>query len=281
MRLLVFGLTGQIGIALQARWKEASHAVVAVSRNAQAPSAIIEWRRGEFTSIPVESSAHFDAVLSLGPLDAFARWLGGTSIDVRRIVAIGSTSLHTKRDSPDPAERDIVARLAHAEAALEVVAAERGVPCFVLRPTLVWGAGRDRSLSRVAAMARHWPLLPIPMSASGLRQPVHVADLAAVVEVALHAPAEFAGKYDLPGGETITLADMLRRAIRVAGPRCLLVPVPNTLFSLAMRLRGQGHPGWLARARQDLVFDGGPARDRLGWRPRGFDPTAPELGLGA
>ena len=59
------------------------------------------------------------------------------------------------------------------------VAAERGIACTVFRPTLIYGAGTDRSLAPIARFARRWRVLPVPLGANGLRQPVHARDLAA------------------------------------------------------------------------------------------------------
>jgi nucleoside-diphosphate-sugar epimerase len=136
--------------------------------------------------------------------------------------------------------------------------------------------GRDATVSRVAALARRWPVLPLPLGAPGLRQPVHALDLAAAARAALAADPRDAGAFDLPGGETVTFGNMLRRSVRAAAPACRPVPVPwravAALAALRPGLRGLG-----SRLADALVFDASAAQRSLGWAPRGFDPGAADF----
>ena len=269
--LLVFGLSGQLGDALRRRGLPSP--VLAISR--QSPGTVagvapVEWRAGDLHRF--DEPHRFDAALSLGPLDAFARAVASGRVRAGRIVAFGSTSLHVKGRSPDAAERDVAARLAEAEAALFAACRVHGTPCVVLRPTLVWGMGRDATVSRVVRLARRWPLLPLPMGAPGLRQPVHALDLADAALAALAADAPIAGAFDLPGGERVAFGEMLRRSVAAGAPGCRAWPVPWATLAWAGRVDAR-LGGWASRLADDLVFDDGPAREDLGWAPRGFAPT--------
>ncbi|GAB3730942.1 NAD-dependent epimerase/dehydratase family protein [Silanimonas algicola] len=230
----------------------------------------IAWRHGDLDSF--DDPRPFDAVLSLGPLDAFARAVAAGRVRAGRIVAFGSTSVHVKAGSPDPAERDVAARLATAEAALSAACRARGVACTVLRPTLVWGMGRDATLSRVVDLARRWPVLPLPRGAPGLRQPVHALDLADVAVAALAADVAAGGAFDLPGGESVAFGEMLWRSVAAAAPRCRAVPLAWPWVAFAGRVH-PGLRGWASRLAEDLVFDDRAARDAFGWAPRRFVPT--------
>ena len=197
-------------------------------------------------------------------------------VQAGRVVAFGSTSVHVKAGSPDPAERDVAVRLAAAEAALFAACRARGLPCTVLRPTLVWGLGRDATVSRIVRLARRWPLLPLPLGAPGLRQPVHAADLANAAAAALSAAPLDAGAFDLPGGERVAFGEMLRRSVAAGAPACRPCPVPWKAVAWAGRVdRRLG--GWASRLAEDLVFDDRPARGALGWAPRGFAPSAADF----
>ena len=286
--LLVFGLTGQIGAALLRQGLPLP--ALAVSRSApeaadgqgaepagadvddDRPPAAVAWRRGDLAAF--DSPHAHEAALSLGPLDAFAAAVAEGRVRASRIVAFGSTSVHAKADSPDPQERDLARRLADAEAALREACARRGAACTVLRPTLIWGLGRDASVSRVVRMARRWPVLPLPLDAPGLRQPVHVDDLATAARAALALDGRFAA-LDLPGGERVAFGTMLGRAVSAGAPRCRVLPLP---WRLARWAGGRGLPrGLAARLDADLCFDDAPARALLGWSPRGFSPTAADF----
>lgn len=273
--LLVFGLSGQLGEAL--RRGGLPSPALAISRQAPAQAGGeggVEWQGGDLEGF--DDPHRFDAVLSLGPLDAFARAVVAGRVQAGRLVAFGSTSLHVKGRSPDAAERAVAARLAEAEAALFAACRARGVPCVVLRPTLVWGMGRDATVSRVVRLARRWPLLPLPLGAPGLRQPVHALDLADAARAALSVSSTVTGAFDLPGGERLTFGQMLRRSVAVGAPACRPCAVPWRAVAWAGRFDGR-LGGWASRLAEDLVFDDRPAREALGWAPRGFAPSASDF----
>jgi nucleoside-diphosphate-sugar epimerase len=273
--LLVFGLSGQLGDALRRRGLPMPVLAPTRSPAPDPPSdpssadARIQWRHDSLATF--RDARHFDAAISLGPLDAFAQAVAEGRVRAGRIVAFGSTSVHVKSQSPDAAERDVAARLAEAEATLFAACRASGAVAVVLRPTLVWGMGRDATLSRVVRWARRWPLLPLPLRAPGLRQPVHALDLADAALAALAVDPADAGAFDLPGGERLPFGAMLHRSVLAAAPACRAVPVP---WRLAAAL-GRAHPrlrGLASRLADDLVFDDSPARETLGWAPRGFAP---------
>ena len=222
----------------------------------------------------------YDAIVSCGPLDHFGRWLRGAEVAAPRVVAFGSTSLGVKRGSADAAERDLAARLAEAEDAVFASAQARGAEAVILRPTLVYGAGRDQTLTRIATLARRWGMFPLPRGATGLRQPVHVEDLAATAVAALAAEGAGGRGYDLPGGETLPYREMVARVLAALDPPPRLLELPAPLFTaLAATLRASGRLQGFgaqaqARLRGDLVFDGGPAFDAFGHAPRHFRPDA-------
>ena len=280
-RALIFGGSGQIGRPLVDGLRRDGWTVVALTR-VPAPSGEggddgVHWLRGGFESMPL-LPARVDALVSAGPLDAFARWYAGADVEAPRVVAFGSTSVDTKQDSGDLAERDVARRLREGEAAVFATASARGAAATLLRPTLVYGAGRDATLSRIAALAARWGWFPLPSGAGGRRQPVHVDDLAAAALACLDAPASFGRAYALPGGETLPYREMVVRVLASLEPPARLVELPAPLFALAAgtaRMLGRG-PGaaMLARMREDLVFDAGPAKRDFGYAPRPFRPDA-------
>jgi nucleoside-diphosphate-sugar epimerase len=276
-RALVFGYTGQVGQALAAPLLAAGWKAVAVSRQPREAAPGVLWRQGALPA-PVGLDEPYDAIVSLGPLDAFADAMAAATPRAGRVVAIGSTGLHSKAESPDPGERELAARLAAAEASLAATLAPRGIAGVVLRPTLVYGLGLDRSLSPLVDFARKRGWLPLPWRADGLRQPVHVADVAAAVLACLQAPSPLAGSFDLPGGEALPFAAMVRRtlAVHVPGARVVRVPTPVFRLGLAVARNGLGAgvsaSGFLARLGRDQVFDAAPAHAAFGYQPRAFTP---------
>jgi len=280
---LVFGGSGQIGQAVIAGLRAAGWQVDAVSRQPRAPQPGLRWLSGDFErieSLPVRA----DALISLGPLDCFGRWYRQHRFDAPRVIAFGSTSVLVKQSSADAYERDLAARLQAGEADVFDTATACGAHATLLRPTLVYGAGRDRTVSRIAVLAARTGFFVLPAGARGLRQPVHVQDLADAALAAIDCDAASGQAYALPGGETLPYRQMIARCLHALQPPARLLTVPMPLFRTAValarrmgRMQGLGDEA-IARMGEDLVFDAAPARRDFGYAPRDFHPTAAELG---
>jgi nucleoside-diphosphate-sugar epimerase len=276
---LVFGGSGQIGASLLRRLHDADWRVVAVSRTVQPESPGVQWLRGDLDHVD-SLPPRVDAIISCGPLDHFARWYAASTIDAPRVIAFGSTSVEVKQDSADVHERDLARRLREGERAVFGAAATRGAAATVLRPTLVYGAGRDRTLTRIVRLARRWGRFALPRDACGLRQPVHVDDLAAAACACIDSDASQGHAYALPGADTLPYREMVARVLAALQPPVPLTLMPASLFSaalLGMRLLGRADglgDAVVARMRDDLVFDATPARRDFGYAPRPFQPTA-------
>ncbi len=282
-RALVFGASGQIGQRVCAYLLRDGWQIDAVSRSEHADTPGLRWIRGDLQhadGLP----ARADAIFSCGPLDGFAQWHAAAAQLAPRIVAFGSTSVEVKRDSVDVAERDIATRLRTAEALLFATAAAQGAQATVLRPTLIYGAGRDLTLTRIVALARRTGFFVLPRNANGGRQPVHVQDLADAALAVVDIPATYAQAYALPGGETLSYTQMVQRVLQSLQPPARLLQVPSPIFNGALsaaralgKMQGMGE-AVVARMQQDLVFDSEPARRDFGYAPRDFKPSAEMFG---
>ena len=192
---------------------------------------------------------------------------------------------HQHSNNTDPAgdhrrrgERDVAGRLARAEDTLARLA-DAGARITVLRPTLIYGAGLDRSLTPLVAFARRWRIFPYVAGARGLRQPVHADDLAAAC-IALAGAMPSHRAYDVGGGERIAFSEMLHR-VRASLPfAAIAVPVPIAVAKAGAGLARispafrAASAGALARMREDLLADHAAAVADFGWSPRAFRPGA-------
>ncbi len=281
---LVFGASGQIGEALLPILLQRGWQVMAVSRTPRTDVEGLRWIQADLCQ-PQTFACDAEVVFSCGPLDHFSHWYAGAGDLRARVVAFGSTSLEVKRDSIDAGEQDLAARLAAAEARVFATARARGAGATVLRPTLVYGVGRDETLTRIARLARSTGFFILPRSATGLRQPVHVQDLAIAAHAVVDIEATHARSYALPGGETLRYSDMVERTLASLRPPARLVRVPDLAFRTALasahalgKMRGLGTAA-LARMGDDLVFDATPARQDFGYSPRKFEPEASMFSL--
>lgn len=275
--LIIFGASGQVGRSVLARCAARGQPVLALSRAPPRPEAPgRRWLQARLPdAVPVLPPAA--ALLSLGPLDGFSTWLqsqpaapGGAAA----VVALSSMSAQSKRDSPAAGERALAARLRAAEAGLAAWCDARGLRWTVLRPTLLWGAGLDHSLSPLARRAARWHLMPRPRAA-GLRQPVHVDDVAAAALAALDRPAAAGAIIPCGGGERLPASALFAR-VHASLPRAALgVPLPRWLSRVARSLaRHDARLAAVARLEQDLVADNAALAALLDIHPRAFRPRA-------
>jgi len=165
--------------------------------------------------------------------------------DFRGLIACSSSSALTKRFAFNDFDRALVARLINAEDQLLATCRRLDVPCRILRPSLIYGQVGpygDRNLSRLLALMRRLPLVLLP-SHSGLRQPIHASQLAAV---ALQLAQQMLGpglnpalpeRIALGGDSQISYKAMLQalqQALPVNDParHCRICEIPNRLFFL-------------------------------------------------
>lgn len=263
-KVLVFGASGAIGRFLLPRLSPENE-VLPVSRREMAG-----WLRGDLFDADMIWPA-CDVAISLGPLDAFTRWTERAGMStLRRIIAFSSMSAESKRDSADAHERELAQRLRTSEDTLRTLVDGHAIALTIFRPTLIYGAGIDRSLAPIARFVRRWRMLPVPSGARGLRQPVHADDLAGAVQAALATAATFGKTYELGGGERLPFDDMIER-IRAAQPvHSVRLPLPAALLRIAARWRGDISGGAVARLVTSLTADNTAAARDFGYAPRGF-----------
>ena len=272
MTVLVVGGSSQIGHFLLPRLRSSGEPIVALSRVPQPAREGVEWLRGSLPDA-LSSPPVLSAIISFGPLHALAEWLERVSPGgAPRVVATSSMSAETKHDSAVPAEREVARQLRAGEAALARACARIGCAWTVLRPTLVYGAGLDQSLTPIAQRAMRIRLFPIP-AGRGLRQPVHADDIAQAVLAALECPAAAGRIISIGGGERLLYPQMFARVRQSLSCATVPVRIPAWLLRVGQRM----YPplrGPLSRLDSDLVADNDELQCLLHVQPRPFQPEA-------
>lgn len=271
MTVLVIGGSSQIGHFLLPRLSASGEPILALSRHPRPPLPGVEWLHGALPSRMPEPLPVLSAIISFGPLQQLADWLNRSQLaGAPRVIATSSMSAESKRDSAVPAEREISRQLRDGEQALAAACTRHACAWTVLRPTLVYGAGLDQSLSPIARRAMRLRLFPLPL-ANGLRQPVHADDIAQAVLAALECPAAAGKILPIGGGEQLPYRQMFARVRHSLSRTTVPLPLPAWLLHLGRRvvprLRGP-----LSRLEIDLVADNAELQRLLGVSPRPFRP---------
>ncbi|MFC6573774.1 NAD-dependent epimerase/dehydratase family protein [Pseudomonas brassicacearum] len=148
-----------------------------------------------------------DTFLSFAPVWVLPDYLERlASTHVKRVVVLSSTSRFAKQTSPDARERDVAQRLIRAEEQLEQWAIERQVEWVILRPTMIYGFGRDKNISQIARFIQRFGFFPLIGGGTGLRQPVHAGDVIQACLSAMSTPGLPSGGYNLSGGGSLAVS---------------------------------------------------------------------------
>ncbi len=272
----VLGASSFVGRSLMPLLLGKNCRVTAFSRRGRiSDNAALVWEKidpsnsGDGGEIPVW--------VSLCPLPVLAALLSTLGArGAKRLVAVSSTSRFTKIDSSDSAERRIASALAKAEESILKWGADTGVDIVILRPTLIYDGVGDKNIASISRFVRRWGWFPVFAPASGLRQPLHVSDVAMACAAAL-SPSAKPGVYDLSGGETISYREMVARVFAWEGLPQRILEVPSWFVRLVtpiLRLvpffNGLS-TSVFERMNENLVFDHSAAAEALGFKPRKFE----------
>lgn len=125
----------------------------------------------------------------------------------------------------------------HTKIAQEQLALDAGIPCCVLRPTLMFGWFDRKHLGWLARFMQRVPVFPIPGHGRYVRQPLYGRDFCRVILSALENPKP--GQiFDIVGQESITYIDMIRLIKRIKFSRTWILRLPVAIFTALLRLAG-------------------------------------------
>jgi len=276
-KIIVTGASSFLAEPVIRRLRKKNCQVVAVSRsNPVATETGEEWISYDSLTKFIVNEGHVSgALIHLAPLWALPGCIPRSG--PFRIVAIGSSSVETKRNSPNQRERAVVEKLIKAEQHARELASRYGHSLTVIHPTMIYDpAARDNNIGRLVRFAKRYRLLPTVVPSPGLRQPVHADDLAQLCVAALDS--KFGDdRLVVGGGEIMRYDEMMQRIAVSTGAR--LVKVPAGVMQIILEGMGRLPFGpelngaMISRLYQDLCFENKLASQRYGYAPRKFAPA--------
>lgn len=193
---------------------------------------------------------------------------------MQRPVCFSTTSVLGKADTSTPHEKTVVDRVGDAERHLQNRSHANDMALTILRPTMIYGTGRDRTVAAAGRFIRRFGVYPVYGEALGARQPVHADDLAAAALLALDNPQIHGRIYALGDAEPLSYRELTTRIFTVLGrsPRMINIPgLPQVLALAGTVIPGSELSADVAyRMNQDLAFDDGAAAADFGYAPRDF-----------
>ena len=284
----LLGATSFVGASLLDKLKSAPLQVFAYTRRQVHPSVNnVTWRRLESDQPLTEQRGDVVSIpnwICLAPIGVLSNYFNLLEAHgARRLVVLSSTSRFTKLTSSDQNEQDLVRHISESEELVQAWAEARGIDWIILRPTLIYGGGQDRNITEITRFIRRFGFFPVFGKACGLRQPIHVQDVAGACLATLRPSTPANRAYNISGAETLTYREMVTRIFRLLGKQPLMIPIPLWMFRASVfALRrlprySQWSRAMAERMNADMIFDHSEVRRDFEFQPRTFNLSVDDL----
>lgn len=104
-----------------------------------------------------------------------------------------------------------------------------GIPCPILRPTLMFGWFDRKHLGWLSRFMKKVPVFPIPGDGRYMRQPLYVGDFCHII-ISCIENRRGAGIYNISGHDKVDYIDIIREIKRATRARTPIVRIPYALF---------------------------------------------------
>ncbi|QDU10955.1 GDP-L-fucose synthase [Gimesia aquarii] len=202
----------------------------------------------------------------------------------RRIVALSSTSRFTKEHSIDLTEQKLANRLADGEHQLISWAEQHQIEWIIVRTTMIYGWGRDQNITMISRFIQRFGFVPLLGKAEGLRQPIHVDDVAQFCHLALFKKNITNKAYNISGGESLSYKKMVERIFTTLGIKPFFFHLPLMFFRIIITFLHifprfkKVSVGMAKRMNQDLTFSNKDVKRDFEFEPRGFELSKDDVG---
>lgn len=117
----------------------------------------------------------------------------------------------------------------------EQLVLESGIPCPILRPTLMFGWFDRKHLGWLSRFMQRAPVFPIPGNGKFMRQPLYAGDFADIIISCIESriPPQI---FNITGREKIDYIDIIRAIKSSTGAKATLLKIPYGLFYLLLKI---------------------------------------------
>ena len=255
-KIVVIGAGGPLGLETVRLLSKVDATIIAAYRT-EWPGLIDKLRSFGAQPVPLDlkDKAKVDSLLNGATHVVFAPILTAAKNILHALPENAKSIFFSSYNVDVDMEAPVYASLRKAEADLLAAVPD----AIILRPTMVYGHGRDRNLSRLMSAMRRWPFVVMPGNGKARQQPLFYRDLAAIVAQTLLGTQITNGIHTVAGPVPVTQREVFEAAKRASGKRTLIVPAPLTPVIWAVKgVQRLGRsvpmtPAQLSRANQDKV----------------------------
>lgn len=116
----------------------------------------------------------------------------------------------------------------------EKMVLESGIPCCILRPTLMFGWFDPKHLGWLSRFMEKTPLFPIPGHGKYIRQPLYSRDFCKIIAAAIEKKP-INKIYDIVGQEKISYIEVIKSIKEAKKLKTVIVKIPYTAFYLLLK----------------------------------------------
>jgi nucleoside-diphosphate-sugar epimerase len=251
MKIVLPGGAGLVGQNLVARLKTRGYTDIVVLDKHESNLAILKRIHPDVTAVSVNLGApgdwqfHFSGASAVVMLQA---QIGGNdyqefvrnNVDSTRLILDLirkheiRTLVHISSSVVESAADDFYTRSKKEQ---EQLVLESGIPCPVLRPTLMFGWFDRKHLGWLSRFMRKVPVFPIPGNGEYIRQPLYAGDFCNIIISCIEKVTK-PGIYNISGHEKIFYIDIIRAIKQAIRSRAHVVRIPYPAFYAMLWLWG-------------------------------------------
>jgi nucleoside-diphosphate-sugar epimerase len=121
-----------------------------------------------------------------------------------------------------------------SKTAQEKLVLESGIPCVVLRPTLMFGWFDRKHLGWLKRFMEKVPVFPIPSHGKYMRQPLYAGDFCRIIVSCIEKKI-VGNVFNISGLERIDYIDIIRTIKQTTHAKALIVKIPYSVFFLLLK----------------------------------------------
>ncbi len=271
-RIVILGARSFVTLPLIKQLRDKQTYITLVSRQPESLK-YLELEGCEIRSLDqlLQEELELNELISLLPIWVTANLVPKLRLrGLKKAVILSSSSVVNKKKSHWTSDIALVERLEHAEYRLQDVFAKLGADLITLRPTMVFGYGKDKNISLILRNLKRFHVMPFLGKAKGLRQPIHAYDLARAICLSLEADIG-SQTFELGGATQLSYRDMVAEIARAVNVSYLSLTIPKVLLLFALGLIKLMpryrflEPGMFERMNEDLLVDTKKAEKLLGF----------------
>lgn len=186
---------------------------------------------------------------------------------------MGSTSRFQKVNSEDEKELNLVKRMTDAENTIN--ASKQNT--IIIRPTMLYGIDKDKNVLKLIKIMSKFGVFPVIGKGIGMKQPVHVYDVADAVITSMYKENLIKNEYNIPGKEPIEYNDMLKAIKKALNKSVFIFHIPLWFARFGFYVYKKLNPKTIVniamvnRVNKSFTFDYEAAKKDFGYSPMTFE----------